>query len=381
MNKYHCDVVVVGGGPAGCTAAEGLAAGGLQVVLLEKERLPRHKCCANGLTRNALALLPDGINDMIRREIHTIVLTSTGGDSIQWKCPEPFMYTAPRTEVDWFLWRHAIASGATAHEGTEVTDVEQEEDGVTVRTSEQTIRARYLVAADGARGRITRLLGYEPASHIAVGIALDVTGERVRQAPNDGAAKLILGFGTGVYGWVFPQGDGSSIGIEVHWGVKDVDSKLTTLLGFEGFTWDQVIRRSAHPIPSIPGEHGLGTGRVLVAGDAAALAHPLTGEGVRYAALSGRFAARAILGEESEDPAQSYSRWVHQEILPDLRAGASLLKIVTGKERFATTAARRNRRIYDTFQTLLTGDTTFSQATDHLGGLGRIAAFLSGAVR
>ncbi|MFW6056517.1 MAG: NAD(P)/FAD-dependent oxidoreductase [Chloroflexota bacterium] len=381
MNMSHCHTVVIGGGPAGCTAAAELAAAGVEVILLEKERLPRHKCCANGLTRNALALLPDGIKNLVRREVHTLVVESLDRDSITWTCPEPFMYTAPRTEVDWFLWRHAIAAGATAHEGTEVTEVEQEEDGVTVTTSEQTIHARYVVAADGARGRITRLLGYGPAGHIAAGIALDVTGDRVRQTAVESAAKLILGLGTGVYGWVFPQGEGSSIGIEIHWGTKDVDIKLAALLESEGYTWSHVVRRSAHPIPSLPGSHGLGTGRVLVAGDAAALAHPLTGEGVRYAALSGKLAARAILDEQSENPAQAYSHLVHQEILPDLHAGADLLKTVTGKERFATTVARHNRRIYDTFQMLLAGDTTFSRATDHLGGLGRIAAFLSGAIR
>lgn len=379
MDGLRCDVVVVGGGPAGCTTAAELATGGLDVVLVEKERIPRHKCCAGGLTRNALALLPDGVRGVLRREVRTMVAASLGGDSLAWECPEPFMYTAPRSDVDAFLWRHAMAAGARGFDGIEVTAVSPEEGRVLATATQQTIEARYLIAADGANGRIARLAGNGFPGHVALGVALEVEGNRTRPPVQESASKVVLGFGDGAWGWVFPHENGSNIGIEAHWGVKDIEGKLGTLLDFEGYTWDNVVRRCAHPIPSMPGEPGLGTGRVLFVGDAAALASPLTGEGVRYAALSGQFAARAILDGASADPVESYRRSVEQKILPDLRAGMSLLNLASGRERFAIPTARHNRRIYDSFMNVLMGRATFSTAIDDFGGLGRLAVRLSGA--
>jgi geranylgeranyl reductase family protein len=377
MDCVRCDVVVVGGGPAGCIAAAELASGGLDVMLLEKAAVPRHKCCAGGLTRNALALLPQGVCSLVHREVRTMIAASLGGDSLAWKSDEPFIFTAPRAEVDAYLWRHAVASGAGAHDNTEVAAVTRDEGGVTVTTSTGTIEAGYLIAADGANGRLARMMGNAPAAHVALGIALDVEGNRTRPAVDDGAAKVVLGFGDGVWGWVFPHANGSNIGIEAHWGVKDIEGKLGTLLEFEGYTWDNVVRRCAHPIPSLPGAGALGAGRVLFAGDAAALVHPLTGEGVRYAALSGRLAARAILDGHA-DPVESYRRSVEQEIIPDLQSGMSLLRLASGRERFAIPAARHNRRIYDSFMNVLAGRSTFSDAIEELGGLGRLGMHLAG---
>ena len=165
------DVIVCGAGPAGSLAARDLAREGFQVLLLEKEKLPRRKLCGGGLTLRALDLLDPptpgakkgagarlaaaGVIERWVRGAHCRVddanWTNVAGDG-------PVVAMAMRDRLDAFLAEEAAAAGALVRDGTRVTAVEEREEAVAVRTPADSFRSLYLVAADGAVSTVARRL-------------------------------------------------------------------------------------------------------------------------------------------------------------------------------------------------------------------------------
>lgn len=106
------DVIVVGAGPAGATLAYELAKRGIGVLLLEKEKLPRYKCCAGGITRKAVKLLDFDISEVVEDVVYEISTTSDLRSPYLRQHGQPLIYTVMRDVFDHFLVKKAQQRGA-----------------------------------------------------------------------------------------------------------------------------------------------------------------------------------------------------------------------------------------------------------------------------
>ncbi|GIH75157.1 geranylgeranyl hydrogenase BchP [Planobispora longispora] len=313
--------MVVGGGPAGSAAA--LRAKQLRprarVLLLDKADFPRDKACGDGIAahgRDELALLdvPDLIADY--RPTNRLSVISPGGVRVLAGVARP-NYVVPREVFDARLVDAARARGVEVRRHR-VRTIAAYRDHVVV---DDRLAARTLVAADGANSTVRRLAGFPAAPERHTAIA--VRGYADVPADDDVQFIAMQQEGWPAYAWSFPIGDGTA---NVGFGM------LLPRLRATGLPGRQVLhgrlaellphlparRLKAHHLPLSPGRPKPGAGRVLLAGDAAGLINPLTGEGIYYALLSGRLAGEAAV-RAADAPLGAYRRALRSTLGAHLR--------------------------------------------------------------
>ena len=158
------DVIVVGAGPGGSTAARECAERGLSTLLLDKASFPRDKPCGGGVNVRAARLLPFDLAPVAERVIYGIRFSLRRSGAYTRRAAAPLTYLTQRSRLDHYLVERAVAAGATLRERTPVQAVERRAGGVVVRAGQgpgATFEARALVAADGANGKTARLAGLE----------------------------------------------------------------------------------------------------------------------------------------------------------------------------------------------------------------------------
>jgi geranylgeranyl reductase family protein len=290
------DVVVVGAGPAGSTAAYRLAREGASVLLLDKARFPRDKPCGGGLTLRAVRQLPVSPAPVVEHEVSRFRLRMRYRASFERGSDAPVVLMTQRRRLDAYLAEQAEAAGADFRAGVKVADLAQEAEGIRLTVDGAAVEAAVLVGADGANGTVARSLGL--AGDIEQGVALEgnvrygaVDPERYR-----GRAVVELGTVPGGYGWVFPKGDHVNVGVG-GWQSEgpNLRQHLDRLCAAHGIASGDVHDLRGHRLPMRRAGTVLARARVLLIGDAAGLVDPLSGDGMYEAFLSSRLAADAIL--------------------------------------------------------------------------------------
>lgn len=281
------DIIVVGAGPAGATAARECAERGLQVTVLDKAEFPRDKPCGGGVNVRAAKLLPFPIDSVVERTASGWAVCLPSGRETRRDLGRPVTYLTQRRAFDALLLEKAIARGAVLRERARVREVMHDRGAVFVRTSTELLSARCLIIADGAHGTTARLAGIPQL--FQHGVALET-----RYAiPRDWDVPLRIELGTvaGGYAWGFLKQDHIDVGVG-GW-LSEAGRLRAALARFAGrFRLGAPLSKPrAHRLPVRAPGAPLASGRVLLAGDAAGLLDPLTGDGIYAAIESGRLAA------------------------------------------------------------------------------------------
>jgi geranylgeranyl reductase len=313
------DAVVVGGGPAGATAATELAAAGRSVALLD--RAGRPKPCGGAVPPQLLRDF-DVPESILVNRVDTARILSPGGRAVDIPVGDGFVGMVDRDTFDEWLRCRAARTGAVRETGTyrrierdgsdtlKVHYVPGDGDG----RSTAVLRARTVVGADGALSQVARqeIVGASSRDRVVFAYHEII---RSPDGPCDGAfgarradvyydGRLSPDF----YAWIFPHGETTSVGTGSYqkgFALRDAVGALRQRTGLDRV---ETVRREAAPIPLRPLPRWDNGRDVILAGDAAGVVAPSSGEGIFYAMTGGRLAARAVVECLAEGRARALRR-------------------------------------------------------------------------
>jgi geranylgeranyl reductase family protein len=336
------DVIIVGGGPAGSTAARTLALGGAKVLVVDRAGFPRNKPCGGGLTTRALKRFPHLGSALERISTHTIRrihMEAPGGESVTVETDRPTIILVRRIEFDHVLLGLAREAGADAMERVEITRAAEEKTGVRLESRDgRVFAAPIVVAADGAYSTVARRLGLNPGwppDRVAIDMMEETPAERLRAtSPDTLWVRFALEPGHG-YGYVFPKAGYVNVGagyLVSSFRKRPGESLRARHAAFvDGLRERGLLQGHANPAGftayQIPMGGPLSTtarGRVYVAGDAGGFVNGFSAEGIFFAMVTGDLAGQAILRGPSP---RLYERSWRREIGAELRDSRFLNQI------------------------------------------------------
>ena len=350
------DAIVVGGGPGGASAAYFLGEAGRRVLVLDKHRLPRYKACGGGLSIHMLSsYFPFFFEPVIEARVGAVAF-ATGDGRIRMPLADDSVCTVMRDRFDEFILEHARAE---VRQGLTVDRVREYEDRVVVETKEGPVfEGRHLIGADGANSAVARSLGIREGKTTSAAIEAEVPAPPEVMRHFADALWFIFGKVRMDYLWVFPKKAHLSIGIgALRPGRGELQTTLRRVMARLGLSLDGVPLHG-HPIPLYVRRERISTSRSLLVGDAAGLADPLTGEGIRLAIKSGRLAAQAILSGSLH----RYPALVHQQIGRSHSLGLTLAWLFYHFPRFCLLFGAPNPFVTSAFAEMLADRAGYPEA-------------------
>lgn len=287
----HYDVIVIGGGPTGGAAAHVAAQSGLSVALIDKHKFPREKLCGGGFTGRSYRYYQEIFGAPIPEDIiitkHNVEFHAHGQELARIDGIPPIHMTM-RRDMDAAIVGHALASGAVDLTGAAVETLDLDARKVGLKGG-QRLTYRVLIGADGANSLVARTLYGEAFDHARIGFGLEI------QAPapaSDAPVRIDFGAAEWGYGWNFPKAGSATIGIGgVHGRNPDMKAAMQRYLAKFDVEGTPKVKGAFLPFGDV--RRWPGRAEVLLAGDAAGLVDPITGEGIAYAMKSGALAAEA----------------------------------------------------------------------------------------
>ena len=292
------DVVIVGGGPSGATAAEDLVRSGHSVALLDREG--RIKPCGGAIPPRLMQDFDIG-DDQLLAKVNTARMISPTGRHVDIPIENGFVGMVDRKDFDPFLRARAIAAGATYFTGTFVkierpngTPVVFFRDKATQETHE--LPCKLVIGADGAKSRVG-LAEVKDADKVPLVFAYhEIIKAPAKTDIYDPVRCDVIYDGAispDFYGWVFPHGDSASVGMGSELSSVNLKQATADLRAASGLAECETLRKEGAPIPLKPLDRWDNGQDVVLAGDAAGVVAPSSGEGIYYAMVGGRVAATA----------------------------------------------------------------------------------------
>ncbi|RJQ32582.1 MAG: NAD(P)/FAD-dependent oxidoreductase [Actinobacteria bacterium] len=305
------DVLIVGAGPAGSTAACFLAHNKIDHLLVEKEKFPRDKICGGGLTAHSVEVINElGLKEKIESLPHFKfygykIYSNNGVVYSQFHDKnQDYGYVIKRSDFDEMLLNHAKDAGTKLLMPVGAIEIDENKDGsYLVKLSDnQVVHAQFIIASDGSGGSFSRKIN--PSYSKAETIATRAYFENVTGIGKD-LEFLMEDSGYYGYGWIFPLsptsanvGAGADISYlkKYNLSVLELYKRFLTMPPLNKMLKEarQVTKAESYPLRMNYPRKTLVHNRVLFVGDAADLIYPLSGEGISYAMKSGQVAAEAL---------------------------------------------------------------------------------------
>ena len=357
--------LVVGGGPAGATAARALATAGVTVRLLDRSKFPRNKPCGGGISLRVLPRFPYLEQALARISTHKVsrlYLEGPDGDSAVVHSRIPAALMVRRVEFDKLLVSLACEAGAELVEGVDIVAASQDPHGVRLTARDgRTFAAPVAIAADGVHSVVARRLGIN-LGWPDTSIALDMMEESPRQTLRDvdpSTMWVAYGINGGPgYGYIFPKRDHVNVGIgyllnhyrqAVDEHPYEVQRTFVGELRRRGVVEGESARANFTPflIPVGGPLRRPGRGRVILAGDAGGFVNGFTAEGIFYAMVSGELAARSVVESACNAVTSLVGRYRHavdHEIGAELRDSVLIQRyLFADRRRIARVVAGARR--------------------------------------
>ena len=310
MNTDTYDVIVIGGGPSGATAADDLALRGWKVLLLDRQG--RTKPCGGAIPPRCIKdfEIPD---HLLVAKARCARMISPSDNKVDIPIENGFVGMVNRDSFDEWLRERARSHGATRLRGS-FSKITRDDDGVARvhigsvddKAPAQSLRARFIVGADGAKSEVARqtIEGAERTKYVfAYHEIVRAANGQADYDPDRCDVYYRGSLSPDFYGWVFPHGDTMSIGTGSADKGFSLRSAVARLRETAGLSNVETLRREGAPIPLKPLPKWDNGRDIVLAGDAAGVVAPASGEGIYYAMACGRMAADAVqLALETNNP-------------------------------------------------------------------------------
>lgn len=329
--QFDFDVMVVGAGPAGSTAARRLASAGMRTVLVDREIFPRFKVCGGGLIGKTLSFLPEGVlkgTEPQCRQVDMNLMRSGIGFTVV--RDSPIITMVMRSVFDLALLEKSCAAGVDFRPGWPVKGLQVEKGRLSVSSDSGTLSARFVIAADGATGRLASLAGFADNRHSTPALEAEVEVSRDILDSYRGRARFDFEWIDDGYAWVFPKQNHLSIGLlSMSRRAAGLHALLDDYLEALGIP-NVGMQKSGYVIPVRPRQPPHARNGVFLVGDSLGLADPLTAEGISAAIISGSLAAESLIGSGGDlARAESrYAREIQAHLLGELAWSRRLARIM-----------------------------------------------------
>ena len=303
---------------------------GLSVAIIEKATLPRRKVCAGGLVKRAAKLIPHEISYPIEQQCHVIAMQTESDDIHFLEERHNLVTMVCRSSFDGALIQHAKSLGANLLDNTKVTAILPHSDSITLKSNQDYFSCKYLIFAEGAMAKLSNQF-WDDDRILLPSLEADIFPPDDLLAAHQNA---IFDFSIiqGGYAWIFPKGDHLSVGLAVmNKSCKTpLQQALDAYLKSLGLANAGISNRKGFVIPLSPRSEPMMKGRMMLVGDTAGFADPITAEGLTHAIQSGIGAGKAIASafHNPEEVAERYNQSTVQPILDELRIARLLAKII-----------------------------------------------------
>ncbi|MGX9351139.1 NAD(P)/FAD-dependent oxidoreductase [Shimia sp. W99] len=364
MQKF--DIIVIGAGPAGSAAATWAARQGRTVALVDKARFPRNKLCGGLFTERSRAYYHEIFGqdfDLSRAVTRRDIAFWHDGTELAVLHDIPPLHLTMRLDLDNTLFTHALAAGAADFSGRAIAELS--DNKLTFRDGTQ-ISGAVLIGADGVNSIVARHLFGAPFNKDTIGFGLEIEVPPDAQNPAEQPLRIDFAAATWGYGWSFPKQDSTTVGVGgLHAPNPDMKAHFSGYLETLGLDPKQA-RFKGHYLPFGDFREHPGRDHILLAGDAAGLVDPITGEGIAFAMKSGQLAAQAACDALSAGTPQSaltHYKTALKDMQRNLRIARRLRRIIFAprwQKAFVSTF-RRSGTVRMQYMALLAGEVEYPE--------------------